>query len=329
MQWVPAGSFARLSGAEALWRAFRVHVRGKLRRPAVARFALDGDRAVFALHRALRAGSYRPGPFWQQIVRDPKVRLISTPTLRDRVVHQAVVAELGPHYDRSAIDDSFACRLGSGQQRAALRFLAFSRRWSFRLSLDVSRYFASVDHGMLLEQVLFPRLHDAQTRTLLATLVRAGGTAYRTPMARRVLGVELPEGTGLPIGSCLSQWAANLYLDGLDHFVKRTLKVRGYLRYMDDFSLFGDDPVQLRAAREAVVAWLRDHRRLELGRRRWHVHDTREPAEFVGCRVTRGGLLPAAKVWARMPARLREAARRGPSALARTVASYRAIVSFG
>lgn len=328
MQWVPAGSFSRLSCAEALWRAFRVHARGKLRKPAVARFVLDADRTVLALHRSLRVGNYRPGTFWQQVVHDPKLRLISTPTLRDRVVQQAIVAELGPHYDRSAIDDSFACRRGRGQQRAALRFLACSRRWKFRLSLDVRRYFASVDHGLLREQVLFPRLHDPQTRDLLAALVHAGGAAYQTPMARAVLG-ETPRGTGLPIGSCLSQWAANLYLDGLDHFIKRTLKVRGYLRYMDDFSLFADDPGTLRAARDAVVAWLREHRRLELGRRRWHVHDTREPAEFVGYQVTRGGLVPAAKVWARMPGKLRLAARRGPSALARTLASYRAIVSFG
>jgi hypothetical protein len=80
-----------------------------------------------------------------------------------------------------------------------------------------------------------------------------------------------------------------------------------------------------RARRRVLAAELAG----KLGRRRWHVHDTREPAEFVGYQVTRGGLVPAAKVWARLPGKLRLAARRGPSALARTVASYRAIVSFG
>ncbi len=43
----------------------------------------------------------------------------------------------------------------------------------------------------------------------------------------------LPPGTGLAIGSSLSQWAANLYLDGLDHFIKRELGIRAYLRYLD------------------------------------------------------------------------------------------------
>ena len=39
-------------------------------------------------------------------------------------------------------------------------------------------------------------------------------------------------------GGHLSQWCGTFYLDGLDHFVKRELKNRGYLRYMDDFVLF-------------------------------------------------------------------------------------------
>jgi hypothetical protein len=47
---------------------------------------------------------------------------------------------------------------------------------------------------------------------------------------------------GLPLGNLTSQFFANLYLDGLDHFCTEVLRPRGYLRYVDDFALFHDDP---------------------------------------------------------------------------------------
>lgn len=260
------------------------------------------------------------------MVRDPKLRLISAPSLRDRVLHQAIVAELGPHFTRSYIDDSFACLPGRGPQRAVLRHLAFMRRRHLRVALDVARYFPSIDHGIALE-ILSRRIGDQRTRALLALLLEHGAGVYRTRLAREILGVLGSEGRGLPIGSCLSQWLANLYLDGVDHFVKRVLKVPAYLRYMDDLVLFDDDRARLEDAREAVTAWLAEHRRLGLGPS--VVAEAREPCTFLGYRVSPAGLSPGRKMRRRMPLRVRAAARRGPRALERTVRSYRALVVFG
>ena len=65
---------------------------------------------------------------------------------------------------------------------------------------------------------------------------------------------------GLALGSYLSQWCGTFYLDGLDHFVKRELKIRAYLRYMDDFVLFSNDRSQLVNARAVIAAWLAEER---------------------------------------------------------------------
>ena len=330
MRSVPSGSFERLSAPESLWRAFREHIRGKGRRPGVARFNLDADRHVFALHRALMAGSYQPDRFAQMIVRDPKTRLISTPSLRDRVLHQAMISELAPHYEPSFIEHSYACRVGLGPQRAVLQHRALGRRFRFCVALDIRRCFPSIDHGVLLELVL-RRLRDPRTRALLTMLIRAGGDVYRTPLAVRVLGLDadpLVPGTGLPIGSLLSQWSANLYLDGLDHQIKRVLKVPGYLRYMDDFILFADDRGFLRAAQAAVAVWLETHRRLALKDLSAHVHQTREPCTVLGFRLG-ASVRPGKKMTRRLRGKVRAAAARGPSALARTVRSYRALWQFG
>jgi RNA-directed DNA polymerase len=326
MRSVPTGSFDRISALEALWRAWRQHARGKGRRAAVAWFGVDADRHVFALARALRSGAFHPDPYRQRVIVDPKRRVISAPSVRDRVLHQAIVAELAPTFTAGYIADSYACLPGRGPQRAVLRHLAFTRRRRYRLALDVARYFPSVAHAELLA-VVGRRLRDARTLALLDLLVRHGGEVHRTALARGVLGAPAERGRGLPIGSCLSQWLANLNLDGVDQFVKRTLKVRAYLRYMDDLVLFGDDRPALEAAHAAVAGWLAEHRRLVLGPAQ--VVECGEPCTFLGYRVSRSGLAPGEKMRRRLPARVRRAARRGATALARTLASYRALVSFG
>jgi hypothetical protein len=86
----------------------------------------------------------------------------------------------------------------------------------------------------------------------------------------------------MPIGSLTSQLFANIYLDALDHFVKEHLRVRHYLRYMDDFLLLAADRRQARARLEAVRTFLRERLRLELNRRRVVVAPVGEPCDLLG-----------------------------------------------
>ena len=195
------------------------------------------------------------------------------------------------------------------------------RRFRFTVALDIRGYFASIDHGHLLA-VLDHRLRDSDTFELLRHLVESGGEVYHTPLARRVLGPPPRRGIGMPVGSCLSQWAANLYLDGLDHFVKRELKIPGYLRYMDDFVLFADERERLEAARELIREWLRRERGLELKPGCGRVGPAAEPKTFLGYRISRAGLSPSRKLRRRLAARITLAGQRGPEAVVRTVRSY-------
>lgn len=227
MRRVPKGSFTRLASFMSLWRAWCCHRRGKRRRPAIAEFDVDADRHLLALARELQAGSYHPHPYRQKLVYDPKLRLVSAPALRDRILHQSLVSELAPHFERRYIDDSYACRPARGPHRAVLRFLGFARTYRHYLRLDIRRYFQSIAHTILLS-LWEHRIADAQTLELLQQLTEHGGDVYRTRLAIQTIGISQP-GAGVPVGSSLSQWAANLYLDGLDHYVKRELKVRGYL----------------------------------------------------------------------------------------------------
>ena len=85
---------------------------------------------------------------------------------------------------------------------------------------------------------------------------------------------------GLPIGNLTSQFFANVYLDGLDHFCTEVLRAP-YLRYVDDFALFHDDPGVLAAWQERISSYLA-RRRLSLHPRKTVILPTREPAPFLG-----------------------------------------------
>ena len=143
--------------------------------------------------------------------------MIRAAPFADRVLHHAIVELLDPVVRRGFIADTYACLPDRGVHRAVARFVAFARErggQGYLLQCDVSRYFASVDHAVLLG-LLERKIADPKMLDLLRGLVAHG--------AER-------EGTGMPIGNLTSQLFANLYLDPLDHFVRERLRVRHYLR---------------------------------------------------------------------------------------------------
>jgi RNA-directed DNA polymerase len=325
---VPSGSFERLSSLEALWRAWLRCRQGKRRQPNIAAFDLDADTHLCRLHRRLRGGSFVPGLYRLSVIHDPKTRLVAAPALPDRIVQHALLAEIGPTFERGFISQSFACCSGRGPHRALLAYLGLTRRFTYRLCLDVRRYFASIHHTTLIE-LFARRLRDPQTLALLSAFLEAGGAVYRSPQAIEVFGLgsdPLPEGCGLPLGSYLSHWSGALYLDGLDHFVKRTLRVKGYLRYMDDLAFFGDDRRALEDVREQVRDWLVRERRLELKPRRDAVQPTAQPATYLGFRISRAGLLPGPKAKRRLKELLENSDDLGHERLVRSLVSYRGLL---
>ena len=313
MRSIPTGNFHRLAAADALWRAYLLCRQGKSRQPKMARFDLDADRHVIKLHRQLIQGQYACSPWSLRIIRDPKLRLIAAPTIRDRIVHRALLNEIGPHYERGFIDHSYTAGKARGPHRAVLCFQKWQRRYRFRLHLDIHRYFLSIDHGRLL--ALFgEKLKDLRTENLIQTLLTSGRLVYETPLAAKTLALNdhpLAPNKGLPLGSYFSQWSGTFYLNGLEHFVKRELKIKAYLRYMDDFVLFSDSREHLREVREEISRWLHRERLLQLNPDKLQICTNSEPAVFLGYRVSRSGLSPSRKLRRSMKKRIRSAAEKG------------------
>jgi len=240
--------FEQIVEFEALCAAAHRAARGLRRRRSVAAFMVDLELEVLALQRELLAGTYQPWPFRTFVISDPKPRTISAAAFRDRVVHHAICAAMEPVFERYAIHDSYACRPGKGNHAAVRRVQALSRRFAWYGKLDVRHFFENVDLGVLME-LLERRFKDRRALELARIVLAAGA---RQP------------GKGLPIGNLTSQHFANLYLGHLDHHAKERLRIRGWVRYMDDMILFGEGKASVHGRLADVERFLDAELHLEI-----------------------------------------------------------------
>ena len=218
---------------------------GRRYRSEGARFQFYLEHHVLYLQEQLRNRSYQHGRYRGFTVYEPKERLILAAPIRDRIVHHAVHDVVAPLVDRGFIFDSYACRKGKGTHRALDRAQKFMQSNGFFLHLDVRKFFPSIPLDRL-KEVLRRRVRE-EPLLWLFDLIIDSSVSQRT--GKRSQQQELfPQNTedrGLPIGNLTSQFLANLYLNELDQWVKHTLKCRCYIRYMDDFVLFGNDRQEL------------------------------------------------------------------------------------
>jgi RNA-directed DNA polymerase len=260
--------FQQIVNRDNLRLAFSKAVRGKLHRPEARRFAADLEGRLRAIGNQLQAGAAPVGEFHQFVLHDPKERVITAPCFAERILHHAVMNVCEPIFDRWLIDDTFACRTGRGREAALRRALQFAHGSPFFLKLDIRKYFDSVPHENLLRR-LERLFKDRRLLELFARMVR---------------GFRPKIGRGLPIGSLTSQHFANFYLGWFDRFVKETLHVRRYVRYMDDVLLWAATSKELQTVLIASRQSLQEELGLEL-KQNSPLNRTAQGVDFLGCRV--------------------------------------------
>ena len=265
-----------------LLEAVRPAARGKRGKSSCARFLAEQERHLVRLCAELADGSWRPGRYRAFVVRDPKPRRVSAAPFRDRVVHHAVCRVVAPLFERGFVDESYANRKNKGTHAAVMRYERYRDRHPFALRCDIWRYFPSIDHEIL-KRGLRRRIACEGTLRLLDTII--DGSNAQEPVDLYFPGDDLftpfERRRGLPIGNLTSQFFANVYLDPLDHWIKQVLGAPGYVRYVDDFAVFGDDMQQLAAWRQRIEGFLIG-RRLLLHPRKTCILSSDQAAPFLG-----------------------------------------------
>jgi retron-type reverse transcriptase len=268
-----------------LYLSARKAQKGKRFRPNVLEFNYNLETELFTLQKELINKTYQPGKYRTFHLRDIKTRLISAAPYRDRVVHHALCNIIVPIFERTFISDTYANRVGFGTHKALKKFTQFARSHRYVLQCDIRKYFPTIDHEIL-KEIIRRKIKCPDTLWLIETIIDNSneqeqiiqyfaGDNLLTPVLRK---------KGLPIGNLTSQWMANIYLSGFDHFVKETLKASQYVRYVDDFALFSDDRDFLTEARKSIEKYLATLR-LKIHRVKSQLFETKIGATFLGFRV--------------------------------------------
>lgn len=269
---------------ENLLLAWRKARKGKRGRAPAATFEQNAGEHLLDIQAELLTRGYRPGGYASFYVHEPKRRLISAAPFRDRVVHHALCNVIEPLFERRFIHDSYANRKGKGTHAALDRCQHFARRHRYVLQCDVEQFFPAIDHALLLDAI-GRVVVDPDVLWLCATILASGrgvlGEMYdmRYFAGDDLFAIDRPR--GLPIGNLTSQFWANVFLDRLDHFVKRKLKCGAYLRYVDDFLLFADDKATLWRWRGEIIDFLAGLR-LTIHERPCRPQPVREGIPFLG-----------------------------------------------
>ena len=234
---------------ESLYHAYLRARRGKRKSWPCRHFEKILEGNLIKLEKELLDGTYECGGYRSFYVTEPKLRKITALKLfRDRVVQNAVVASINPIWECRFIHDSYACRVGKGTHAGAGRAQEMLRDCKnkhgkvYVLKADISKYFASVDHDILVT-LLRKRISDKRLMNVLEKTIKSyseGGGGTR----------------GIPIGNLTSQLFANIYMDAFDQWVKCRKLEKYYVRYVDDFIIVHHDKSHLQKMRLECEEWL-------------------------------------------------------------------------
>lgn len=241
---------------ENLYLAYRKARKGKRGRAQPAMFERIQDDELLNLQEEMQTFTYQPGVYHSFYIHDPKKRLISAAPFRDRVVHHALCRIIEPIWEKRFIHDTYANRVGKGTHRALDQTQFYARRYKYVLQCDVKQFFPSIDHAILRKE--FARLIRDENVLWLCDLILKSGEGVLSEEYEMnwfegddLFAFNRPR--GLPIGNLTSQFWANVYLNEFDHFVKRDLKCRAYIRYVDDFLLFSNNKQELARWMEQII----------------------------------------------------------------------------
>ncbi len=277
--------YSQVANFTNLLDAARKAQRGKRYRENVLSFNYNLEKELIQLQTQLVAKTYCPGSYRTFEIMEPKRRLISAAPYRDRVVHHALCNVIVPLMEPTFVADSYANRVGFGTHRALRRFTTFARSSPYVLQCDIRKYFPSIDHAIL-KTAIRRKLKCPDTLWLIDTLI--DNSNPQEPVFDHFPGDDLlaplQRRRGLPIGNLTSQFFANVYLNGFDHFVKEQLKISKYLRYVDDFAFFSDDYTHLIETRKAIEGFLASLR-LTIHPIKSQLFETQHGASFLGFRI--------------------------------------------
>ena len=293
--------YRKLCTFDNITLAYEKAKRRKYNKSYIIEFEKNWKYNLCVLLEQLKNKTYEPKPLRKFILRDPKTRTISVSYFGDRIIHHALINMLEQIFEPIFIHDSYASRKGKGTLKAIERFDYFKRKVSkngmliknarnknevkgYVLKADIKKYFESVDIEILIK-IIETKVKDKDIIWLIRKILnnyekkKVGGANHG------FADLSLQVQKGMPLGNWTSQFFANVYLNELDQFVKNILKVKYYIRYVDDFVIFHKDKKILREYKEKINQFLRINLLLDLHPQKSKIRPLSRGLDFVGYRI--------------------------------------------
>ena len=225
-------SFEEITSFPYLYKSHRVARLSKRHKGEVVEFELNLASNLSNLEKSLREGTYRISRYKKFYIYEPKEREIQALRYVDRIVQHTICDNfLTPFYSPKMIYANCACQIGKGTRFARMLFKRYLAEHykkfgmqGFFLKCDIKKYFASIDHECLKNTLSV--IPDKKIFGLICRLIDSYNTRSKV---------------GLPIGNQTSQIFGVVFLDRLDRFIKEQLKVKYFVRYMDDLVMIFDN----------------------------------------------------------------------------------------
>jgi group II intron reverse transcriptase/maturase len=240
------------------------------------------DAKIKEIHGELKEGNYKPSPVRRTYIEkdDGTKRPLGIPTVKDRVVQQAVRNVVEPIFEPYFHPSSYGYRPEHSCQRAVAKAETFLNKWGLEyvVDMDLSKCFDTLNHELIIESVN-EKISDGKVLKLIRSFLESGiledGAFQETSI-------------GSPQGGVISPLLMNIYLDGFDkNMMARGIRI---VRYADDILIFAKTKSEAGMYRALATKILQDELKLTVNVKKTHITNIDDGVPYVGFIIKKDGI---------------------------------------
>ncbi len=242
--------------------------KGKLHYQEVQMVNANEEKYALIIQDMLKNKTFRNSEYEIFIKKDSgkERQIYKLPYFPDRIIHHCIMQVLEQIWVNTLITDTYSSLKDKGIHKGVKRIknaLKDKENTRYCLKMDVRKFYPSIDHNIL-KSIIRQKIKDPDVLWLMDEIINSTD--------------------GVPIGNYLSQYFGNLYLSGLDHWIKETAGCKYYFRYCDDMVILHSDKQHLSQLRRDISNYLEFRLSMKL-KDNWQVFPVSERGiDFLGYR---------------------------------------------